>query len=436
MKLIQISAASSNSGKTISTMILGRILRNRGLDVRSFKCGPDYIDSDMLAQAFKSQKSNIDIHLMGYEGIKKAIAINHGQCGILEGAMGYFDGMGRGYDYSAYDIAKSLDINTVLVYQQKGEMFTMVPKIKGMVDFSKGRIKGIIFANMTPMMYSYVKEMIEENIDIKVLGYIAPNEDLKIESKNLGLDWEFKENFEKILDKAVSIAKETLDIDGFIDLMKEVEITKDKALKKTDIRLGIARDEAFRFFYGENQRILEENFQVEYFSPLKDKTVPDVDFLIFPGGYIEDFREELSKNTSMMDSVRAFHKERKPILAESGGMLYMTKELIDTPMCGIFEAKGLMNKRLQNFGYVNVELKEDSFLGKKGDIFPAHEYHYSSVDTELEPIFKVEKASGTRAWEDGYRVGNSIFSYQHINFAGNEKIIDNIIEFIKEQKCI
>ena len=153
MKLIQLAAPGSNSGKTITTIVLSRLLNEKGYDVRGFKCGPDFIDSKFLSIATGNARSNLDLHLMSEEGMRKAISLNYGEMGIVEGAMGYFDGIGRGTKASAFDIAKSLDINTILVYRPQGEMFSIIPKLKGILDYSEGRIKGIIFSMTRKMMY-------------------------------------------------------------------------------------------------------------------------------------------------------------------------------------------------------------------------------------------------------------------------------------------
>lgn len=434
MKLIQMTGPGSNSGKTIATIVLARLLKNRNFDIRGFKCGPDFIDSEYLSFATKKKKGNLDIHLMKDEGLKRALALNNGDIGILEGAMGYFDGIGRDWKGSAYDIAKSLDINTILVYKQGGEMFTIIPKIKGMVDFSKGRIKGVIFTDTTPMMYSYLKEMVEENLDIKALGYIESSEDLRFASEHLGLELpKSREKLDKILDKESEKGEKTLEVDEIINLLKEVKVENYDIEEKKLYKLGIAKDEAFSFHYNENELLLSKYFDIEYFSPLRDEKLPDVDILFFGGGYPEKYLDQLSKNTKMKEEIRKFFEE-KPIYGESGGLAYLSKELEGKEMVGIIDGVSKDNDRLQNFGYVYVTLGKDCLLGKKGTTFPAHEYHYLSTDTDLKKSSKIKKASGTRSWDDGIVIRDSYFSYQHINFLGNEELIENIIDYLSRRK--
>ena len=144
MQGVMITAPASNTGKTTLSFGIIRAIKNRGIDVSAFKTGPDFIDTKYLGIASGKRAGNLDIHLMGREGIKKSIAMNTGQLAVVEGAMGYFDGMYNTFEKSSYDISKELDIPAILVYRPQGEMFSAIPKIKGMVDFSGSKIKGII----------------------------------------------------------------------------------------------------------------------------------------------------------------------------------------------------------------------------------------------------------------------------------------------------
>ncbi|MFB0971724.1 MAG: cobyrinate a,c-diamide synthase [Tissierellia bacterium] len=437
MKLIQLAAPGSNSGKTITTIVLSRLLNEKGYDVRGFKCGPDFIDSKFLSIATGNARSNLDLHLMSEEGMRKAISLNYGEMGIVEGAMGYFDGIGRGTKASAFDIAKSLDINTILVYRPQGEMFSIIPKLKGILDYSEGRIKGIIFSMTRKMMYHQLKQMVEENLELEVLGHIEQFENLQIPNEELGLiEPVMVEEFSKNLTDAAIITEETINLDRIIELMNEVKKEELPDGQFSGFKMGIAKDMAFSFHYGENEKLLEKYFEIEYFSPLYDKKVPEVDIIYIPGGKVENFKYNLSRNTSMLESIKEFHENKGIIYGESGGLSYLSKELGGAKMCGVLNGVVHIGNRLQNFGYVNVELSQDCILGKAGTKYPAHEYHYTYYEGLEEPISRVKKASLTKEWQCGYKLGNSYFSFQHINFCGNENIIENIISFIKEKKCI
>lgn len=435
MKTIQITAPASNSGKTITTSIIARALKNCGLDVVGFKCGPDFIDSKYLAFATKKDNGNLDVHLCGAEGMKHALALNKGKYAIVEGAMGYFDGIGLGYQASAYDIGRTLDIPGILVYKPQGEMFTIVPKVKGMVDFSQGRLKGIIFSATTKTMYGYLKKMLEDHVDIKVLGYIEKDESLNFGSRNLGLMLpEELEEFDNILDAQAEKSEETIDYESLIDLMADISVDPSvDQIKKSPYTIAIAKDQAFCFHYGENIKLFEKYFTVKYFSPLKDKALPEADLVYIDGGYPELFIDELAGNKSMINSVRDYIEAGGFYLGQGAGLLYLTQSLDGRDLVGIFKTQAQMTKRLQNFGYVNLILEDDLLLGDRGSVIPAHEFHYSKIEDNLPASIKVEKASKLKSWSGGYKYKNALGLYQHINFAGNESVIDHIIKKLGEE---
>lgn len=436
MKLLQISAPESNSGKTVTTTILARYLKNSGLNIRGFKCGADFIDSKYLSFATFAPHGNVDMHFSGRDGIRDSFSLNYADYGIIEGAMGYFDGAGISYEGSAFDIARELDINTIIVYQQKGEMFSIIPKLKGMIDYSEGRIKGIIFSNCNEMMYKYLKSMVENNLDIKVLGYIESNEDLKITSRNLGLmmpDENMK--LDTIIEDAAKKSEATVDYKALISLFKETDIKKKEIIPvKEKLKLAVARDRAFSFHYNENEMIARKYFDIEYFSPLEDKKLPKADFVFISGGYPEYFLEELSSNKEMRNSIKEYVDNGGYLYAEGAGLMYLSKSIENIPMVGVLDGDVVMNKRLQNFGLTFTEAKEDSFLLKKGEIVATNEFHYSSITGNLDPIWNIYKKSKVKIWEGGYRVKNAIASYQHINLCGNDYLLDYVYENIRGGK--
>lgn len=187
MKSIMITAPSSNTGKTIVTLGIIRALVKRGIDVSPFKTGPDFIDRRYLEKAANKLAGNLDTHLMGLTGIQVAVGMNQGDLAVIEGAMGYFDGISNTFINSSYDISCILNTNAVLVYSPKGEMFSAVAKIKGMVDFEDSRIKAVILNKTNKAIYEMLKEPIETYTGVKVLGYIPNYDSLKVETSRLGL---------------------------------------------------------------------------------------------------------------------------------------------------------------------------------------------------------------------------------------------------------
>lgn len=433
MKTIMITAPSSNTGKTVVTLGIIRALKDRGLDVSAFKTGPDFIDRKYIGMASGKVAGNLDMHLMGREGLKESIAMNNGEFGLIEGAMGYFDGIYNSYENSSYDISLELDIPSILVYSPKGEMFSAIPKIKGMVDFSKNRIKGIIFNKTNESMYKLLKEQVEKYIDIEVLGFLPIDEALNIESRHLGLLLpEEHIEIDKYISNAATMVENTIDIEKIIQISKEVKVLPKNYHKKRDMTIAIAYDQAFNFYYEENIKLFEEICNVEYFSPLKDKELPKADLIYIGGGYPELFLEQLSENMDMIRSIRDYVEDGGYVYGEAGGLMYLVDSIEGYSMCGIFSGKSTMTDRLQRFGYVNILLKEDCMLGQAGDKLTGQEFHRSVIETDEEQILHITKPMSKRKWQCGFSYKNALGIYQHINFLGNEKALDYMLTKIEK----
>ena len=313
-------------------------------------------------------------------------------------------------------------------------MFSAIPKIKGMVDFSQNRIKGIILNKTNEKIYSMLKEKIKEYIDIEVLGYLPKDEDFIIEERYLGL-LQTHENMD--LDHKLNIIsskiEETININRLIDLAKDIKIDSFKYPPKRNISIGIAYDEAFNFYYEENLKLLESIGNVVYFSPLHDKSLPKVD-LIYRESYPELYKEELSRNKNMIEEIKKFAKNKGYIYGEGGGLMYLVETIENIPMCGLLKGKGIMTKRLQRFGYVNIRLKEDCLLGVKGDNIVGQEFHRSIVETTEKEIFEITKPKTNRNWECGYMKDNILVAYSHINFLGNKKVLNYLIDKVENKR--
>lgn len=432
MKTIMITAPSSNTGKTLVTLGLIRAIKNRGLDVSAFKTGPDFIDRRYIAMASGKEAGNLDMHLMGREGLKESIAMNNGDIGIIEGAMGYFDGIYNTFENSSYDISLELNIPSILVYSPKGEMFSAIPKIKGMVDFSKQRIKGIIFNKTSEPMYKLLKEQVENHINIEVLGYLPLDEALNIESRHLGL-LQAEENLEleKLINKTDMMVENTIDVNRIIEISEEVIVNPKRHKEKRNMTIAIAYDNAFNFYYEENIKLLKDQCNIEYFSPLKDKVLPKADLIYIGGGYPELFLEDLSKNMEMIHSIRDYVEDYGYVYAEAGGLIYLVDSIEEYSMCGIFPGRATMTDGLQRFGYVNIQLEKDCILGEKGERITGQEFHRSIIDSDEEEVLHITKPMTKRKWKCGFSYKNALGVYQHINFLGNKGALDYLLTKIE-----
>lgn len=427
MKSIMIAAPESNSGKTIVAVGIIRALKNRGIDVSAFKTGPDFVDRKYIELASKKKSGNLDMHLMGGNGIYDAISMNKGEFSVVEGVMGYFDGIYNTYENSSYDISRKLDIPTILVYSPKGEMFTIIPKVKGMVDFSNNRIKGVILNKTSKAMYMLLKEQIEKHMDIKVLGYIPYEKSMQIESRSLGLLQPSEINeLDSSINDIVNIVEENVDIDEIINMSKEIDVKPFKYPKKANLTVAIAYDEAFNFYYQENLNLLENMTNVRYFSPLNDEKIPEADLIYIGGGYPELFKDELSSNVSMINSIKNHANSGGYIYGEGGGLMYLSNSIDGKPMCRIIDGESKMTDRLQNFGYSNIILGEYTI--------PAQEFHRSILETDIDKVFTLTKPISNSSWQSGYKYKNVLGIFQHINFLGNMNVFNYLLKKLLDEK--
>nr|WP_255810814.1 AAA family ATPase [Treponema denticola] len=284
MKGIMISAPNSNSGKTIISSALLYSLKKEGFDISAFKTGPDQVDRKILEIISGKRAGNLDPFMMDQNGMEFSLNISNSEYALIEGVMGCFDGMGTTSENSSFDTAEKIGSDIVLVYAPQGEMFTLIPKLKGMIEFSKNRIKGIILNKLNPKLFPLYKKMIEDNLALQVLGFFPKISEFEIEESCLGLDIDERLKDKKFLDVLYKIVKENIDIQKLLNLFQPLKTGNKIEIKKTNTRTAIAMDEAFNLYYSENIFLLENSTEVNYFSPLKDTELPDCKFLYFGSG--------------------------------------------------------------------------------------------------------------------------------------------------------
>jgi cobyrinic acid a,c-diamide synthase len=435
MKSILITAPTSGSGKTTITMGILRALRNRGHDTCAFKTGPDYIDRAFLEKACKGRAGNLDIHLQGKEGILSALSMASDEYCIIEGAMGYFDGIYNTYINSSYDISKELGINSILVYTPRGEMFSAIPKIMGMAEFEASSIKAVIFNNISLTHYEMLKEALEKHTSLKVLGFLPKMDAVELKSRHLGLVQSIElEDLDSQIEEISKVVRANIDLDEIISLMTDINLSSKQDIGTYDVKVAIARDKAFSFYYSENLDMLEKACKVTYFSPMEDDALPQCDLLYLGGGYPEVFKKELADNRTMLASIKEYSQKGGYIYAECGGFMYLTDSIDGEPMTGVFRGQSKLTGKLQNFGYIDMELKADSMLGRKGDKLTAHEFHKSVSELQVDTIFHISKTMGRKTWGGGYIYKNTYGGYPHISFLGNLQVLKNILDSIERGK--
>ena len=445
-KRVMIAAISSGSGKTTVTCGILQALVNRKLKVASFKCGPDYIDPMFHSKVIGARSRNIDSFFNDENTVKYLVDKNsqNADISVIEGVMGFYDGLaGISTKASSYDVARITGTPVILLINCKGMSVSILPIIKGFKEYMKdSNIQGVILNQMPKMLYPEIKKSIEENLNLKVLGYVPNLKDLVIESRHLGLVTpdEIKDLKEK-LNELADILEETLEIDEIINLAdksKDLIYNKPEIHKlEGNIRIAVALDEAFCFYYEDNIELLKEmGADIVYFSPLKDERIPDnIHGIIFGGGYPELYAKELSLNKTMIESVKSTVYNGLPCVAECGGFMYLHESMEDDKsqpydMVGLIKGKAYKTPKLNRFGYIKLTALEDNFLCKKGEEIAGHEFHYWD-STNCGSSFKAQKPLRKRNWECINITENLFAGYPHVHYYSNMQFPYNFLK-----KCI
>lgn len=446
MKGFLIAGTKSGIGKTTVSMGLMSCFS----DVSPFKVGPDYIDGKFHEYVTGNKSYNLDFFLMGEDGVRESFLKHHKNFSIAEGVMGLYDGIDNSLDNgSSAHISRILNLPVILIVDGTGRSTSIAAEITGYQNFDKRvNIIGVIINKISSeKTYEILKNAIEKYCKIKCFGYIPKIENISLSSRHLGLVEAYevqdlkekievlKKEFQKTID--IKAIYETVEINPHYKLKNIFSDFKDRY---KNIKIGIAKDNAFSFYYNDNIEFLENlGAEIKYFSPLKDEKIPDdVDMLYFGGGYPENYAAELENNISMINSIRDFYNKNGVIYGECGGFIYLSKKLIildgkEYNFVNLTENIIEMKNRLDigRFGYINIRYGEN--LCGKG-----HEFHYSKIKEEgkEKKEFKIEKPNG-RKWECGYSLKNLLCGYPHIHFFKSSDIIFDLLnraEKSKEQK--
>ncbi|MBA5850974.1 cobyrinate a,c-diamide synthase [Clostridium sp. cel8] len=441
MKSVIIASESSGSGKTTATIGLMAALVKKGLKVQGYKVGPDYIDTAFHEKVTGKASRNLDIFLMGEHGIKASYMRGNGDVGIIEGVMGLYDGKGIDSKYSTAHVSKVLGIPVVLVMSSKGRSATICAEINGMIDFGNINIVGVIFNNISESYYKLLKASVEKNCNVEVFGYIPKDNRISLESRHLGLVQSSEvEDLNSKIDILSDMVLENINVDRMMKYFKEANYAKDEFhIENKNLKIAVAFDKAFSFYYKENLEILKEAGEVVFFSPLHDKKLPeDIDFLYIGGGYPEIFIKELSENKSMLSDIKNKLNLGLRCYAECGGLMYLMDTVEDFSGGGNFNSVGFftgsvhMTKKLQNFGYANIKVSKENNVLKQGLSINCHEFHKSYIESDENRIYEVTKEmynGKTKMWKCGYTKKNTLASYAHVHFFGNLDFIKDMLDF-------
>lgn len=446
---ILLGAAASGSGKTLITCGLLQALKNRKLQVTSFKCGPDYIDPMFHSRVIGTKSRNLDSFFADEDTVRYLLEKNARDCeiSVIEGVMGYYDGLaGISPKASAYDVAKITKTPAVLIVNAKGMSLSAAAFIKGFVEYQEdSQIRGVILNQVSSMMYPRLKQIIEEELSIKVYGYVPVVKDCMLESRHLGLVMpeEIVDLQQKLMELA-EILEKSVDIDGLLELAEHAEelpVQESPVAYHTGrkIRIALAKDEAFCFFYQDNLELLEEmGAELVPFSPIHDKKLPEhIDGMLFHGGYPELYAKKLSENKEMLAAVCAAVQTGIPYMAECGGFMYLHQEMEDMeghswPMAGVIHGKSWRTPRLTRFGYITLE--DGTCFGEQVGAIRAHEFHYFDSDRCGE-AYTAKKPLSSRSWKCIHSDGQGMSGFPHMYYYSNLRVPEQFLRACEERKA-
>mgnify|MGYP004669387171 FL=1 len=466
-----LSAISSNSGKTAAACGLMSAFKQKGKRVCACKCGPDYIDPMFHREVLGVDSKNLDLFFSEEEVLKEGY-LSHtkdADITITEGVMGFYDGMSLdSVKASSYDVARTLGLPVILVINARGAAMTLAATVKGIAEFRPdSNIRGILLNRVSAMLYPRLKAMLETELErighgeIKVVGYMPEDEVFHLESRHLGLVTpQEMEDLQEKVKRAGEILAKTVDLELLEEIAGEAAVWKAEISEESEkigslksqnypVKVAVARDEAFCFYYKDNLELLESlGCELVEFSPLRDEKLPDnTSGLILGGGYPELYGKQLSENQSMLTSIRkALTQEKIQCLAECGGFMYLHEEMEDADgkvwkLVGRIKGRTFPTGKLVRFGYVDLqrnpdenqisEFKEQMSLADSwilpGENIRAHEFHYwDSTDSGSDCL--AVKPDGKRSWECMHLEENLVAGYPHLYYPSCKEFAERFVE--------
>ncbi len=432
MNRILIAGTHSGCGKTTITCALLKAMKNRDLNPSAFKCGPDYIDPMFHRRAIGVPSYNLDPFFCTKEQLNRQIMAHAGSVSLLEGAMGYYDGVGAEGLYSAYDVAMQTRTPVVLVVDAKGMYASAGAVLKGFSTYKTDNgIQGVIFNNASPLLYEGLCS-IAEKIGVKPLGFLPQEKKAYIESRHLGLitTGEITDMEEKLA-LLGELAERHIDIDSLLALAAGADTLNfaEQDLRPLgSVRIAVARDEAFCFLYEENLELLTAlGCELVFFSPLNDTSLPNgIGGLYLCGGYPELHLEALSGNVAMLEAIRTAVLGGISTIAECGGFLYLHDTLDGISMAGVIHADAYRTEKLKRFGYITLYAKKDNLLCAAGECIRSHEFHYYE-STSCGADFIAEKPRSERNWPCVHTTQTLYAGFPHLYLNANPVFAENFV---------
>ena len=463
---IYISAAKRNSGKTTISVALSRLLRNKGMSVQPFKKGPDFIDPMWLNIASGKRTYNLDFYFMSRNKIRNHF-INHSldsEISIVEGNHGLHDSFDIYGKSSNAEMSKLLGLPVILLIDAGELNRGVVPLILGFQEFDKEvDIKGIILNKVHSKRHEKnLLRAIKYYTDLKVVGNIPNNPEFSVKQRHLGLLSTLSaEEVDKLVAEMSSKISEYIDLGNIIKISKAAnkshpDIKNSPALSlknnikrniRNTLKIGLAYDNAFNFYYNENLEALEDlRCEIIKFSPIADTHLPEVDALYIGGGFPEIFSRDLQANINIRKEIRQKIEQGLPVYAECGGLMYLCKSISYennfNEMVGAIDADVKLTKKPKGHGYTKLspyiyENNKEGLWFNKIKLIKGHEFHHSFLEMSPDRYkfsFKMKKGYGVDGVSDGITYKNVLAGYTHMYSPSSPGWFRNWIAFIKQTK--
>jgi cobyrinic acid a,c-diamide synthase len=449
-----IAGTQSGVGKTTITLGLIAALRRRGLTVQPFKVGPDFIDPGHHTQAADRVSRNLDGWMLRQDD-NLALFHRHAaaaQVAVVEGVMGLFDGYdGLSEAGSTAQMAKWLGLPVLLVVDARSMARSAGALVHGFATFDTDlALAGVVFNRIGSSTHlHYLRQALSQLDGVKCVGGLPREADLAIPERHLGLFTAEDHPLEETrLEHLADFLEQNLDLEGLLASLPVLSVPQEIPVHSasSSVRLGVARDPAFCFYYPENLELLAQfGAELVPFSPLTDQELPDnLHGIYLGGGYPELYAGQLSANTDLKRSIAAQAAAGLPIYAECGGLMYLSREIEDLeghrhPMAGVLPLKVRMLPRLKALGYREITLTASGLLGPPGTKARGHEFHYSEIAGELGDLprlYKITARQGAEAAPEGYCINNVLASYVHLHFGSNPEIARHLANRCLEYKMV
>ncbi len=448
MKGFLVGGTASGVGKTTVTLAIIACLRRRGYVVQPCKGGPDFLDTTHHSRIAGRTARNLDTWMLSPEANREVLsrAAMGADAVVVEGMMGLFDGKdGVTETGSSAEIAKMLKLPVLLALDCAKSARSVAATVLGFECFDPDLpLAGLILNRVAGLPhYRLLESAIQARCQTPILGWLPRETSIAIPERHLGLH----AAAEISIDALANLAETHFKIDDLLKFEFPLQTAVRPAIEKGDfppLRIGVARDHAFSFYYEDNLDLLrEQGADIIPFSPIADRALPaDLDALYLGGGYPELYARELSANTPMLDQIRAFARSGGHIYAECGGLLYLSQQLSTAdenvyPMLGILPLKMEMTSKLVDFGYVTVTFTQDCLLGPRGATIRGHSFHYSRIcsDTEVPASYQVDFSLSGKQQKEGFTRGNVLASYVHLHFGANPAVARHFAAALRQKEA-